>query len=993
MLENVNLPSSLRISCVITLTLAALALVAVADDVHVRLDSTAPLAPPSDLQSPGPQSGVPTATLSPPSASPSTPPAPLTLPTSASPSAHAPPSQLPQSQGKVVASTQESHPSIPPIQLHAVPKVAQPIGEVFVPLQKWKERKLQDIESRVKQDTKFASGKKRSKNGRPQRRRRTVSSDAHAGHFLSRRQQVLRDIFWKTCPLLPEDALPASSGNSLSTPGGKTPQASLNPLPSPSVSHIPLNIPVIKHASPSAEITDNLTQEFEELTDKQPANEPIAPSNSLESSIDATDTNPELATESQERSIDKIEKDEIALDRKGERKAPQESASSAVQNAADTDALDTAKNARAPLLDLKSLGEKVRQLRNTVSTVVKLTPTLFENNTLHNATSSNSAPKCAIRVDPSENSGGKPVDSPGIVNSDTVRKRKDKNTVVSKAAKNRKVRISAADAAAAAATATASAAFITKNRKSFNFASEGSGAQILASSENAVGAKNIITENSDKYMLVPCAGDGLGSRWVDIELSEYVILKSVQTANYEHYSSAARKFAVLGAEKYPPEEWIELGVFDFANTRELQTFYITGANRRVSRFLRVIYAGKHGHEYYCPVSIFRAFGKNLIADLKEGFETPGDDIKEKKPVVARAKVKDLPAKESATGYLSGASAGSHEGKKSSDGTAGKKDKETRNTSHADMGAEKDNESQGAAEDAENASTDKSDGNSNRNLHSEKGELSSDDQIVLDVVREETLAPVSGDDNIFRRVTRMIRLLELNQSLTNQYIDTHLARYAAALSATQAEAAKGAEAAAIAQARVAGVAAALERSIDDMRAASLRRDMLLCALLVLIGFLLGTHWVMWTALSGVRVAVPPSEPPPPITETSPISSPEGSTLEHGTENPGGASRIVEVVSVDGVHVQLTEARRRRRRGPRRATPGVPRSPPGAVGDTSDARSASYIPAIISPAQIRDRTLPPLSAASPRGVRRLYNSNSFQLLSEATDVTREGNRSDG
>jgi hypothetical protein len=152
--------------------------------------------------------------------------------------------------------------------------------------------------------------------------------------------------------------------------------------------------------------------------------------------------------------------------------------------------------------------------------------------------------------------------------------------------------------------------------KPFNFASNDAGARVLAASANAVGSKNVLNSNPDMYMLVPCEGDGVGgSRWIDVELSEDAVLTSFETANFEFYSSFPRRVAILGATSYPPKLWNTVAVFDMASVRLMQKFAIPG--RTVARYLRIVYVGKQGSEFYCPVSVIRVFGKTLLADWKD----------------------------------------------------------------------------------------------------------------------------------------------------------------------------------------------------------------------------------------------------------------------------------------------------------------------------------------------------------------------------------------
>lgn len=438
----------------------------------------------------------------------------------------------------------------------------------------------------------------------------------------------------------------------------------------------------------------------------------------------------------------------------------------------------------------------------------------------------------------------------------------------------------------------------TETEKPFNFASADAGARILSSSSGIVGAKNVIEGSVDKYLLAPCTGGVGDSRWIEIELSEDVILESLETGNFEYYSSSARKLVVLGAGSYPPRQWNLLGVFEFAHVRSLQRFRIQ--KRVVTRYLRILFAGKQGHEYYCPVSTIRAFGKNLIADWKTVFERPldststthqrGEDLKKRAtpdegPSSLTHSLADTPREKSSlyvetervnlewmthrslhynkkpyrqfTGEQQQLSDEVGEDSKKDERTAQREDAESPPILAERREKTSENETDNRTETNEsNAGPQPETQSLPSGMESAEAlareAMSEEDQIVLEAVRADALSSVAGDDNIFRKVTRLIRMLELNQTLTNQYIDTHLARFAKALSKAQADSSKARQVATLSEQQLIRFVASTEKTVRDLRSSVLKRDVLLCILIVCVAFLLGTHWVLWTAVSGARL---------------------------------------------------------------------------------------------------------------------------------------------
>lgn len=432
--------------------------------------------------------------------------------------------------------------------------------------------------------------------------------------------------------------------------------------------------------------------------------------------------------------------------------------------------------------------------------------------------------------------------------------------------------------------------------KPFNYAAADAGARILATSKGVSGAKNIIDKSVDKYSLAPCHGDGMAaSRWIDLELSEDIILEHIETANLEFYSSSPKRVGIFGASKYPPEQWKVLGVFEFSNVRKLQRFEIK--DRLVTtRYLRVMYAGKQGHEYYCPISTIRAYGKSLLADFRDALETSMEQVTNTDKLGTNGNPESmhdqtdmdpLPAIDSSSGseisedctastcplrtdqgnfqhskqpeeviespQLGSAPTESIIGEETipfEQAVAMSKDQAQPSGTPVILPSktmcgesdldndEEDCEQQSQARKSATATAVKA--------------MSDDDAKLLAALRADELSAVTGNDNIFRKVARLIRLLELNQTLTNQYIDTHLSRLAKALAKAQAETSIVHESAMGMERRMMGILIVMEARLREMKADMMKRDIVLCVLVIVVALLVGGQWVMWAAVSGVKM---------------------------------------------------------------------------------------------------------------------------------------------
>eukprot|EP00181_Compsopogon_caeruleus_P001244 CAMPEP_0184689268 /NCGR_PEP_ID=MMETSP0312-20130426/30562_1 /TAXON_ID=31354 /ORGANISM="Compsopogon coeruleus, Strain SAG 36.94" /LENGTH=583 /DNA_ID=CAMNT_0027146599 /DNA_START=11 /DNA_END=1759 /DNA_ORIENTATION=- len=275
-----------------------------------------------------------------------------------------------------------------------------------------------------------------------------------------------------------------------------------------------------------------------------------------------------------------------------------------------------------------------------------------------------------------------------------------------------------------------------KEQELFNFASVDAGARVVSANRGATGASNVISSDKDKYFLSPCQvpnGEGPNERWVVIEVSEDIIMSSIEVANYEFYSSPPRKIVVGGAKLYPPVSWKVLGEFPFENSHQNQRFDL--GKTAIVRYLKVFFVGEQDSEYYCTISEIRIFGKRLIDDWDEALRSRETKYRAEAQELAdfpapkrfrrRRRITRPPIPPRASGLPP--------------------------TRDSDSGSE------------------------------------FEFRRLLTIVASEALAPADSEESVFRRVTRMIRTLELNQSLTNRYIDTHLQKYASCLSAAKTDA--------------------------------------------------------------------------------------------------------------------------------------------------------------------------------------------------------------
>ncbi|KAI5054737.1 hypothetical protein GOP47_0029882 [Adiantum capillus-veneris] len=141
----------------------------------------------------------------------------------------------------------------------------------------------------------------------------------------------------------------------------------------------------------------------------------------------------------------------------------------------------------------------------------------------------------------------------------------------------------------------------------YNYASDSKGAKILANNKEAKGASNILNKDEDKYFRTPC---NVEAKYVEMELSEEMLVVEIAIANHEFYSSNVREFALWGSLSYPTGEWQLLGKFEAENTRVSKTFSLK--EPQWVRYLKLQMLSHYGSDFYCTLSAVEVYGVDAI---------------------------------------------------------------------------------------------------------------------------------------------------------------------------------------------------------------------------------------------------------------------------------------------------------------------------------------------------------------------------------------------
>ncbi|KAF2095267.1 hypothetical protein NA57DRAFT_7324, partial [Rhizodiscina lignyota] len=161
-------------------------------------------------------------------------------------------------------------------------------------------------------------------------------------------------------------------------------------------------------------------------------------------------------------------------------------------------------------------------------------------------------------------------------------------------------------------------------KERYNYASFDCAATVLKTNPQCKSATSVLLENKDSYMLNECAA---ANKFLVVELCDDIIVDTIVLANFEFFSSMVRTFRVSVSDRYPPKpnQWVDLGVYEARNSREIQAFLVDGP-RVWARYLRLEFLTHYGNEYYCPVSLLRVHGITMMEEYKHEEERATSDV-------------------------------------------------------------------------------------------------------------------------------------------------------------------------------------------------------------------------------------------------------------------------------------------------------------------------------------------------------------------------------
>lgn len=163
----------------------------------------------------------------------------------------------------------------------------------------------------------------------------------------------------------------------------------------------------------------------------------------------------------------------------------------------------------------------------------------------------------------------------------------------------------------------------SKNSSRYDYAAIDSRGKILDNSRDIYGAKGILIKDQDKYLLTPCQKV---EKWVDISLSEDILIDEVMFLQGEIYSSPFKEIEIWYSFHYPTNDWEFLTTIILKPDPLPQKFQV---NTIWVRYLKLIMKSYYGNEYYCTLSQFSVFGTTVLQNLNDDYMAQSQEIKER----------------------------------------------------------------------------------------------------------------------------------------------------------------------------------------------------------------------------------------------------------------------------------------------------------------------------------------------------------------------------
>lgn len=157
-----------------------------------------------------------------------------------------------------------------------------------------------------------------------------------------------------------------------------------------------------------------------------------------------------------------------------------------------------------------------------------------------------------------------------------------------------------------------------------NYASAFLGAKLLDHHKEAKGAHNVLVDDNEKYMIVPCRAD---RKFFIVQLLREIEVDTISISNREYFSSSVRNFSLVGSNAFPctaPCMWRVLGHFQANFSKVTQSFPLRSPH--AVRYIKFLWATSHGTHQSCTLTHFQVFGSDALDSFVEEIQPASDSF-------------------------------------------------------------------------------------------------------------------------------------------------------------------------------------------------------------------------------------------------------------------------------------------------------------------------------------------------------------------------------
>ncbi|UKK00435.2 hypothetical protein MACK_000507 [Theileria orientalis] len=153
---------------------------------------------------------------------------------------------------------------------------------------------------------------------------------------------------------------------------------------------------------------------------------------------------------------------------------------------------------------------------------------------------------------------------------------------------------------------------------SYDFASEESGAKIIAHSKSLQNISNILRYNNDIYMLAPCQT----TDWFVLSFQESILIQQISFLSYEFYASSYKNIRISVSNVYPTNKFVTLAEIETEPVKnevfDLSFLCDSDKNDCWCKYVKVELLDYHKEEdnYYCAITKMKVYGITAVEYLE-----------------------------------------------------------------------------------------------------------------------------------------------------------------------------------------------------------------------------------------------------------------------------------------------------------------------------------------------------------------------------------------